>query len=149
MTEIGGAPHLGSDLSRVNALSSGSVKMRSMASTIETLMQNSRVSRLPFAPRPAAPPAGARWWSPLRERIGRWLAGRVPARASAATAADPPNVADAWPDTAPASRTAEPIGVDGAPAMVFTDSMPPYSTGLDRPWSAIDSAESAPWRLPT
>jgi hypothetical protein len=70
----------------------------------------------------------------VRRRVGRWRARRLAARAAASGAEDPLN-GSAWPDTAPSSHPVDPIGVDGAPAMVFTDSMPPYPALLDRPRS--------------
>src|SRR5512143_297953 len=95
---------------------------------------------------PPAPARRATRWSIRSVRpvvaaapVGRPLAGA--ARADRSTSADGSRIDDRWLDTLPASRTADALGVDGAPAMVFTDSMPRYSACLDQPQSTmIDSS---------
>src|SRR5512143_758688 len=105
-------------------------------------MQLSHLPRLRVGP-PGGQSVRSDRWSPLRLWVGRWLARA--ARADRSTSADGSRIDDRWLDTLPASRTADALGVDGAPAMVFTDSMPRYSACLDQPQSTmIDSPAGEP-----
>jgi len=98
-------------------------------------MQISHRSRLRMAGPQDGKSVRSVWWAPLRLWVGRWLARA--ARTDRSTTADRSKINDHWLDTVPASRTAHALGVDGAPAMVFTDSMPRYSASLDQPRSTI------------
>ena len=106
-------------------------------------MQLSHLSRLRIAGLQDSHSVRPDWWAPLRLWVGRWLVRA--ARADRSTSAEGSKIDDHWLDTLPASRTADALGVDGAPAMVFTDSMPRYSAWLDQPQSTmIDSPAGEP-----
>jgi hypothetical protein len=100
-------------------------------------MQISQLSRLRMARRQTGNSAWSDWRALVRLWVGRWLARAARADGLSLTTEDRSKIDDVWLDTAPASRVAHALGVDGAPAMVFTDSMPRYSACLDRPRSTI------------